>query len=400
MNITLSPSELAFREEVRAFLSECLPAFVRKVSRLSTGVFVDPPWTREWHLALYDKGWITPSWPVEYGGCGWSPTERYIFDTECATAGAPMVAPMAIALVGPVICTFGTDWQKSYYLPRIRSAEDYWCQGFSEPGAGSDLSSLTTTAVRDGDCYIVNGGKMWTTHAQFADMMFALVRTSRGERQQEGISFLLIDMKSPGVEVRPIITMAGDHEVNQVFLDNVRVPVANLVGEEGRGWDYAKFLLEFERGGGAPSIRCRIALERHREILTLEMDGDGRLIDADDIYIELGRLEAEVMALEMLDMRQVAARQNGERPGPMASLVKTIGSELLQKISQASVVALGYTALPDVALLPPDFVAPNTVPVPEHALAVTGRHLNGLASTIFGGASEIQRDIIARMLID
>lgn len=400
MNITLSQSELAFRDEVRTFLTNCLPPHIARASRLSTGVFVEPAWTREWHLALYEKGWITPSWPVEYGGCGWSPTQRYIFDKECATAAAPLVAPMAIGLVGPVICTFGTDWQKSYYLPRIRSGDDYWCQGFSEPGAGSDLSSLKTTASREGDSYVVNGTKMWTTHAQFADMMFALVRTSRGERQQEGISFLLIDMKSAGLEVRPILTLAGDHEVNQVFLDNVRVPVANLVGEEGRGWDYAKFLLEFERGGGAPSIRCRIALDRYREILTREVGADGRLLDAEDMRIDLGRLEAEVMALEMLDLRQIAARQNGERPGPMASLVKTLGSELLQRISQAAIVALGYSGLPDVALQRPEFVPPNDVPIPEHAWAVTGRHLNGLAATIFGGASEVQRDIIAKMLLD
>lgn len=399
MDIALSPDELSFRDEVRAFLAEELPDSVKRASRFSTGVFVDPPWSRPWHLALYRKGWITPSWPVEYGGCDWTPTRRYIFDTECARAGAPIVAPMSIGLVGPVICAFGSDWQKSHYLPRIRSGDDYWCQGFSEPGSGSDLSSLKTTAVRDGDEYVLNGSKIWTTHGHFANMMFALVRTSREERQQQGISFLLIDMRSAGLEVRPIITIGGDHEVNQVFFDDVRVPAANLVGEDGRGWDYAKYLLEFERGGGAPSIRCRLALDRHREILRQGSD-DGRLIDQENQQIELGRLEAEVMAVEMLDMRQVAARQSGERPGPAASVVKTLGSELLQKISQASIVALGLDALPDVAFEPPDFAAANDIPIPEHAWAVTGRHLNGLAGTIFGGASEVQRDIIARMFID
>lgn len=400
MNIALTPGEQSFRDEVLMFLAESLPASVSRASRLSTGVFVDPPWSREWHLALFRKGWITPSWPVEHGGCDWTPTQRYIFDTECARANAPIVAPMAIGLVGPVICQFGSDWQKAHYLPRIRGGEDYWCQGFSEPGAGSDLSSLKTAAVRDGDEYVVNGSKIWTTHAHFADMMFALVRTSREERQQQGISFLLIDMRSEGLDVRPIVTLAGDHEVNQVFFDNVRVPVANLVGEEGRGWDYAKFLLEFERGAGAPSIRCRMALERYREILRNECDGDGKLIEADDILIELGRLEAEVMALEMLDMRQVAARQAAVRPGPMASVVKTLGSELQQKISRSAVAALGHDALPDIAFEPPHFSAPNDNPVPEHGWAVTRSHLNGLAGTIFGGASEVQRDIIARMVID
>ena len=400
MNIALSSDEQGFRDEVRAFLAESLPASVSRASRLSTGVFVDPPWTGEWHQALYRKGWITPFWPVEYGGCDWTPTQRYIFDIECARAGAPIVAPMAIGLVGPVLCQFGSDWQKAHYLPRIREGVDYWCQGFSEPGAGSDLSSLKTAAVRDGDEYVVDGSKMWTTHAHFADMIFALVRTAREERQQQGISFLLIDMRSAGIDVRPIITLAGDHEVNQVFFDHVRVPVANLVGEEGRGWDYAKFLLEFERGGGAPSIRCRLALERYREILRNESDGDGKLIGADDMLIELGRLEAEVMALEMLDMRQVAAREATARPGPMASVVKTLGSELQQKIARAAVAALGHDALPDIAFQPPDFAAPNNNPVPEHGWTITRSHLNGLAGTIFGGASEVQRDIIARMVIE
>lgn len=399
MDIDLSSEEMAFREEVRLFLAEELPASVRRAARFSTGVFVDPPWSRPWHLALYQKGWITPSWPTEYGGCDWTPTQRYVFDTECARAGAPIVAPMSIGLVGPVICAFGSDWQKSHYLPRIRAGDDYWCQGFSEPGSGSDLSSLKTAAIRARDEYIVNGSKIWTTHGHLADMMFALVRTSRDQRQQQGISFLLIDMCSEGLEVRPIITIAGDHDVNQVFFDNVRVPAANLIGDEGKGWEYAKYLLEFERGGGAPSIRCRLALDKYRLILC-QANGDGRLIDHEDQQIELGRLEAEVMALEMLDMRQVAARQNGQRPGPVASVVKTLGSELLQKISQASVGALGLDALPDVAFEPPDFAPANSIPIPEHAWTMTRRHLNGLAGTIFGGASEVQRDIIARMVID
>lgn len=399
MDISLNVGERGFRDEVRAFLEGSLSESVRRASRYSTGVFVDPPWTRPWHLALYEKGWITPSWPVEFGGCDWTPTQRYIFDVECAKAGAPIVAPMSIGLVGPVIVAFGSDWQKSHFLPRIRSGEDYWCQGFSEPGSGSDLSSLKAAADRVGDEYVVNGSKIWTTHGHFADMMFALVRTSREEHQQQGISFLLIDMRSPGLEVRPIITIGGDHEVNQVFFDNVRVPATNLVGEPGRGWDYAKYLLEFERGGGAPSIRCRIALDRHREILR-QANGDGRLIDHEDQQIEYGRLEAETMALEILDMRQVAARQSGERPGPAASVVKTLGSELLQKISQASINALGLDALPNITFEPPDFTATNDIPIPECAWAMTRRHLNGLAGTIFGGASEIQRDIIARMVID
>lgn len=401
MHIELTPEELAFRQEVLDFLDQHLTPAVRRASRLSTGVFVDPPWTKEWHRALYEKGWITYAWPQEYGGCGWSPVQRYIYESEAARSGAPTVSPMGISLVGPVICEFGSDWQKRHYLPRIRSGEDYWCQGFSEPGAGSDLSSLKTRAIRDGDDYIVSGEKMWTTHAHFANMIFALVRTSQEEKQQNGISFLLIDMDSPGLSVRPIITIAGDHEVNQVFFDNVRVPARNLVGEEGKGWSYAKYLLEFERGGGAPSTRSRVALDRYKTILRNEagdMPGK-RLIDEKDVQLRLGQLEARVIALETLDMRQVASRQAGGRPGATASIVKTLASELLQAIEKASMDALGPRGLPAMRIEGPDFTVPNNVPVPEHGWAIAGRHLNGLAGTIFGGASEIQREIIAKQLI-
>jgi len=400
LHIELNSEEQAFRQEVLEFLEQHLAPSVRRASRLSTGVFVDPPWSKDWHNALYEKGWITYTWPQEYGGCDWTPVQRYIFESEAAHRGAPTVAPMAINLVGPVICEYGSDWQKEHYLPRIRSGQDYWCQGFSEPGAGSDLSGLKTKAVRDGDDYIVSGEKTWTTHAHFANMIFALVRTSREEKQQNGISFLLIDIDSPGITVSPIITIAGDHEVNQVHFDDVRVPARNLVGEEGKGWTYAKYLLEFERGGGAPSTRSRIALERYKTILRNEPgDTPGkRLIDEKDIQLRLGQLAARVIALETLDMRQVARRQAGSRPGTTASIVKTLGSELLQAIEKASMEALGSYGLPSLTLDGPEFAAPNDTLVPEYGLAVAGRHLNGLASTIFGGASEIQREIIAREL--
>ena len=400
MHIELNPEEQAFRQEVLDFLEQHLAPAVRRASRLSAGVFVDPPWSKEWHRALYQKGWITFAWPQKYGGCGWSPVQRYIYESEAARSGAPAVAPMGIKLVGPVICEYGSDWQKEYYLPRIRSGEDYWCQGFSEPGAGSDLSSLKTKAVRDGDDYIISGEKTWTTHAHFANMIFALVRTSREDKQQNGISFLLVDMDSPGVTVKPIITIAGDHEVNQVHFDNVRVPASNLVGEEGKGWSYAKYLLEFERGGGAPSTRSRTALERYKTILRSEA-GDtpgNRLIDEKDIQLRLGQLAAQVIALETLDMRQVAKRQGGGRPGATSSIVKTLGAELLQTIEKASMEALGPHGLPAMKLEGPDFLVSNQTPVPEHGWAIAGRHLNGLAGTIFGGASEIQREIISKEL--
>ncbi len=401
MDIELAPEDQEFRREVLAFLHQHLSEDVRRASRLSTGVFVDPPWSREWHQALYQKGWITYAWPQAYGGCGWSPTQRYIYESEASLCGAPAVAPMGINLVGPVICEYGSAWQRQFYLPRIRSGEDYWCQGFSEPGAGSDLSSLKTRAVRDGDHYIVTGEKIWTTHAHFANMIFVLARTSQEEKQQQGISFLLIDMTSPGVSVQPIMTLAGDHEVNQVFFDAVRVPVENLVGEEGRGWSQAKYLLEYERGGGAPSVRSRLALERFRNILRNEAgDSPGRLlIHEKDMQFRLGELEARVMALELLDMRQVAKRQAGERLGSTASIVKTLASELLQEIEKAGVEALGSHALPAMEFAGPAFAVSNQAPVPEHGWAIIGRHLNGLAGTIFGGASEIQREVISKDLV-
>ena len=400
MHIELNPEEQAFREEVLEFLDQHLSPAVRRASRLSTGVFVDPPWSKDWHRALFEKGWITHAWPQEYGGCGWTPVQRYIYESEAARRGAPAVAPMGIGLVGPVICEFGTDWQKEHFLPRIRSGEDYWCQGFSEPGAGSDLSSLKTKAVRDGDDYIISGEKTWTTHAHFANMIFALVRTSQEEKQQNGISFLLVDMNTPGLTVRPIITIAGDHEVNQVHFDNVRVPASNLVGEEGKGWSYAKYLLEFERGGGAPSTRSRMAIERYKTILRSEA-GDtpgSRMIDEKDVQLRLGQLEARVIALETLDMRQVAKRQANGRPGATSSIVKTLGAELLQAIEKASMEALGSRGLPEMKFDGPDFVVPNQSPVPEHGWGIAGRHLNGLAGTIFGGASEVQREIISKEL--
>ena len=261
MDLTFSAEERAFEQEVRDFIAANLPAEMKHAQSLTPSVFSDPDIGIAWQKSLHKKGWGAPGWPVDHGGPDWTSAQRWIFEAECARAGVPNVNVMGVKMVGPVIIGFGSPEQKNFYLPRILSGDDYWCQGYSEPGSGSDLASLKTRAVRDGDDYIVNGTKIWTTHAHHANRMFALVRTNDTERQQDGISFILIDMKSPGITTRPILTIGGDHEVNQVFFDDVRVPVANRVGEEGKGWTYGKYLLEFERGSGIASAKLRDALQ-------------------------------------------------------------------------------------------------------------------------------------------
>ena len=251
MNLDLSAADLAFQAEIRAFIAENLPADLQRAGRRATSVFIDKQYSLAWQRILHAKGWVAPSWPVEYGGTGWNEMRRFIFQMECIRAGAPSLAPMGLRMVGPCIMRYGTSEQKAHYLPRLLAGEDYWCQGYSEPGAGSDLASLQLSATSDGDDYVLNGSKIWTTHAHWANRMFCLVRTRFEGKPQAGITFLLLDMNSPGLVVKPIITLAGEHEVNQVFFDDVRVPKANRLGEENDGWTVAKFLLEFERGGGS-----------------------------------------------------------------------------------------------------------------------------------------------------
>ena len=261
MDLTFSAEERAFEQEVRDFIAPNLTPEMKRATALTPSVFSDPDIGMAWQRALHRQGWGAPGWPVDHGGPDWTPAQRWIFEAECARGGVPNVNVMGVKMVGPVIIGFGSPEQKNFYLPRILSGEDYWCQGYSEPGSGSDLASLKTRAVRDGDDYVINGTKIWTTHAHHANRMFALVRTNDTERKQDGISFILIDMKSPGITTRPILTIGGDHEVNQVFFDDVRVPVANRVGEEGKGWTYGKYLLEFERGSGIASAKLRDALK-------------------------------------------------------------------------------------------------------------------------------------------
>ncbi|HOB15106.1 MAG TPA: acyl-CoA dehydrogenase family protein, partial [Novosphingobium sp.] len=294
MDLEFSPEEIAFREEVRTFIAENYPAELR--GKQDEGDELTKEDFLSWHKALYKKGWIAPAWPVEYGGTGWSVTQRYIFSEEAARADCIRLLPFGLTMVAPVIYTFGTPEQKARFLPRILSGEDWWCQGYSEPGSGSDLASLRTKAVRDGDHYVVNGQKTWTTLAQHADWGFFLVRTDPDAKQQEGISFLLIDMKSPGIEVRPIITLGGEHEVNEVFLDNVRVPVENRVFEENKGWTCAKFLLAHERVGIAGVAASKRGVERIKEIAQTELDGEKSLLANPFFRRKVAELEMDLTA--------------------------------------------------------------------------------------------------------
>ncbi len=389
MDLNYTGDELAFRDSVRAFLATALPSELqRKVRahlRLSKDDYV------RWHRILAEKGWSVPGWPVEYGGPGWTPVQRHIFDEECARAGTPPVLPFGVNMVAPVIMAFGSAGQKAYFLPRIASCEDWWCQGYSEPGAGSDLAALKTTATRDGDDYLVNGQKTWTTLAQHADMIFCLVRTDSGVRKQEGISFLLIDMHSPGVTVRPIVMLDEEHEVNEVFFDNVRVPRANLVGEENRGWTYAKYLLGHERTGIAAVGRSK------RELAFLKSYAARRGLLGDALFASrVAALEIELMALEMTVLRVLG--QQHKAPGPEASLFKVRGTEIQQGLTELMVEAAGPMALAfDPAYL--DGAHEHSAGGDDDAAPLVSYYFNFRKTSIYGGSNEIQRNIITQMIL-
>jgi alkylation response protein AidB-like acyl-CoA dehydrogenase len=396
MQIALAPEDLAFREEVRAFLAEKLTPDLREQTRRQAGVFSEPEVNRRWHGILYEQGWIAPSWPREYGGTGWTPVQKYIWDTELAEAGAPALPAMGLQMCGPVLMGHGTEEQKAYHLPRILSGESYWCQGYSEPQSGSDLASLQCRAERDGDHYVVNGTKIWTTHAQHANWMFLLVRTKTEGKPQAGITFLLMDMATPGLSVRPIITIAGEHEVNQCFFDNVRIPVANRVGEENQGWTVAKYLLEFERGGSY-AARIRGLLRSVKAIAAQEAGDDGGPLWADrDFRRKTLSVEVELQAVDWTERRVIAGLSQGGPVGDAtASMLKLKGSETMQKVTELAFEALGGYGAPDQRASLGAFS--NTPPVgPDYARTPTARYLNTRAATIYGGSSEVQRNILAR----
>lgn len=399
MDMTPSPEDRAFESEVRAFLAEKFTPPLRDAAAKQAGVFAEGALARTWHRILYEKGWIAPSWPEQYGGTGWSPMQRYIYERECGLAGTPVLPGMGLSLCGPVIMEFGTPEQKDFFLPRMLSGEHYWCQGYSEPGSGSDLASLATRAERDGDDYVVNGTKIWTTHAHEANWIFLLVRTAREGPKQAGISFLLAPMDLPGITVTPILSMSGEHEVNQVFLDNVRVPASYRVGEENQGWTIAKYLLTFERGGGSSAGRLSAQLARLKAIARAQPgDGGGTLWD-DTVFRErIMKLETEIIAIDWTERRQIASRGAGEvTNNTTASILKLTVSEATQRLAQLTSEALGQYAAADQrhAL---GMTANELAIGPDYGLTATARYLNTRAATIFGGSSEVQRNIIAKGL--
>lgn len=389
MDLRLSPAEAAFRDEVRAFIKERLPDEIRE--RLRRG---HPPRKQDtvtWHRILNERGWAAPHWPKEYGGADLGQMERLILLDENQRAPAPSPLVFNVNMLGPLLLEFGTDAQKREWLPRLANLDTWFCQGFSEPGAGSDLASLRTAAKRDGNHYVVNGQKIWTTTAHLADWVFALVRTSREERKQQGISFLLIDLKTPGITIRPIISIDGGHHLNEVFFEDVKVPVENLVGEEGRGWDCAKFLLANERTGIANVGLCRERLDYVRDMTRTTTEGGRPLIEDARIGAELARLDADVRALELTNLRFLLTPAAQEENPAFASMLKLRGAELQQAISELFARVAGPEGLEQRSTEGEDAMHRTAQAMP--------RYFYNRAATIYGGTNEVQKDILARVIL-
>jgi alkylation response protein AidB-like acyl-CoA dehydrogenase len=390
MDLSFSPEEQAFRDEVRAFVRAKLPETTRQ--KVLQGREITAAEMMGWQRILAAQGWGATTWPKEHGGAGWDAVREHIFEEECAAWGAPRLLPFGLRMVGPVIMTFGNEAQKKRFLPRIVSAEDFWCQGYSEPGSGSDLASLKTRAERQGDHYLVNGQKTWITLAQYADWIFCLVRTDPAARAQAGISFLLIDMKSKGITVRPIITMDGGHEVNEVWLEDVRVPVENLVGEENRGWTYAKFLLGHERTNIAGVGASKRELARLKQIAARQRKHGRPLLEDPAFAARVAAVEIDLMALEITNLRVLAAESARRAPGPEASLLKIKGTEIQQALSELMMVAMGPMGLCFEREERPDLPAAAFGP-----LAPT--YCNFRKTSIYGGSNEIQKNILSQQLL-
>jgi alkylation response protein AidB-like acyl-CoA dehydrogenase len=397
VDLSYTPEETAFQEGVRDFLREKLPT--RLSEKVRTGVRLTKEDMLEWHAILNAKGWLASHWPVEWGGPGWSVVERYIFEIELALAHAPRIVPFGVNMLGPVLLRFGSEEQRKRWLPRILDGSDFWCQGYSEPGAGSDLAGLKTVALRDGDHYVVNGQKTWTTLGAYADMIFCLVRTDPAAKKQRGISFLLIDMKTPGVEVRPIKLLDGEAEVCETFFTDVRVPVENLVGVENDGWTYAKYLLTYERtniAGVGPSMA---ALARLKEIARAEQKDGRPLIDDPQFAARLARVEIDLENMKTTSLRVLAAAAHGGAPGAESSMLKIRGTEIRQEISSLARRALGPYAQPFVYESLDEGYQGEPIG-PEYAAPVAAEYFNQRKLSIFGGSNEIQREIITKTILE
>ena len=397
MDIRLLPEHERFRDEVRRFLDGALDDDLRDGARFCPGVFQDYKTNIRWHRILYTQGWIAPSWPRQYGGTGWDLMQRHIWTTEASLAGAPGVAPMGLGMCGPMLIGHGTPEQRAFFLPRILSGEDYWCQGYSEPGAGSDLASLKLRADIDGEHYVLNGTKIWTTHAHHANRMFCLVRTDFSGKPQQGITFLLLDMDSPGISVEPIVFVSGEHEVNQVFFDNVRVPRANRVGAQNDGWSVAKYLLEFERGGGG-AARMQASLTRLKRLaLRVRTDGE-TLADDPGFARKLAIAAIDLMAIQYTEFRILAALSQGGNPGPESSILKNLGSNMSMRISELAVEAIGFYGAPHQ----PEArtVGSNVAPIgPNEGIVALPNYFNYRAMSIAGGTNEVQKNIVAKLVL-
>ncbi|CAG2155666.1 acyl-CoA dehydrogenase family protein [Cupriavidus numazuensis] len=395
MDLRFTAEEQAFREEVRAFVQANLPEDIR--NKVLNHQRVEKDDYVRWHRILTAHGWGAPTWPKEWGGTGWNALQRLIFEIETLRAGAPRMLPFGLTMIGPVLMKYASQAHKERFLPRIPNVEDFWCQGYSEPGSGSDLASLKTRAVRKGDKYIVNGQKTWTTMAHFADWIFCLVRTDPEAKAQEGISMLLIDMKSPGVTVRPIKTLDGGHDVNETWFEDVEVPVENLLGEENKAWTYAKYLLGHERTGIAGIGHCHRELRQLKHYAAQATDGAGRpLIEDVRMRDKISRIEMDIMALEMLLLR--VATQSGGQPGPEASIVKIRGSEIQQDLAMLMMEVAGPNAWP----YSPEWLEPGVeepVSGPAWASSASSTYYDMRKTSIYGGATEVQKNIISKMIL-
>ncbi len=396
MDLNYSAEDLSFRDDVKQFIRERVPQRIKDT--VQSGRHLSKADMQHYHDLLNERGWLAQSWPAEYGGCEWSAVQKHIFEEESASAGCPRIIPFGVNMLGPVLLKFGDEAQRRHYLPRILDGTDWWCQGYSEPGAGSDLASLKTRAVRDGNRYIVNGQKTWTTFGQHADWIFCLVRTGTEGKPQQGISFLLIDMKTPGIEVRPIKLLDGTTEVNEVFFDNVEVPPENLVGEENMGWTYAKYLLTHERTGIAGVGFAINYLNRLKTIASEQYSNGKPLLDDPLFAARVANVEIDLEAMKTTNLRVVASASANAAPGPESSMLKIKGTVIRQEINDLMRRALGPDALPYIEdYFEPDFN--GELPVPEYAMPIASHHFNERKISIYGGSNEIQRGIISKMIL-